>query len=106
MKRAEERGRGNTEGCSSRAVGGSVAPGCRGVVSSEGRLNGDRAESRTLPVDSNNNGRACSTETMCSAGWISYSLCCFLLTLTDARRSVFTGAGNKVLLNISIQDEA
>lgn len=64
---------GNKETPSSCAVGGTVAPGsiCRLVSSpTEGQLNG---ESTTVPVDSNNNGCACSTETMCLGGVIFFN---------------------------------
>lgn len=97
-KKKRVRGGEGTEAPSSRAVGGTVAPGC----AAEGQLNGERAESWTVPVDSNNNGCACSTETMCSARGDSLTVCkCFSsneLTLTDAPRSFITGAGKSTVI--------
>ena len=61
-KKKKKTGGEGAETPSSRAVGGTVAPGC----AAEGQLNGERAESLTVPVDSNNNGCACSTERPCA----------------------------------------
>jgi len=69
-------------------------------------------ESKTVPVDSNNNGGACSTETMCSGGVLFlFSSLQFailfpnVLTMTNAACSFITDAGNNLLLRATLRSQ-